>query len=406
MPHEEIGQDLRTLARRVVEDAPVDVLKGIVNFFSSSRIKESIGESLGSLPGGGAVGGGISATGAAARHLEGEGDEGTTGRPSATGAPSGPSPLERSIEALERRGEQLDEHRGEVQRVLAAAGVHPDQIRRILANPSHLDLVAANPKLAQEFARAYPASHVVPYYETARELGFPEPVGMQADPRENPELMKPGAVGTLTSPTGAKKLPNGVIIDPNTGTVHFPPNDPTVAGSPAWLQQATSWDQERVKKWRKELTKLGYLGSPKGGVDVAFIDALREYHTFRYVYGDGKPISKVSEEAKVAAEDFGGVLDKSVLRGEVRGWFQAAYGDDPSDDELEFWTDRLRSTSLRLARNRDWEPAEAASVARARQQERFLQSPEAQLFQEGREIEEENTKLRDSILSVAQMVGR
>lgn len=291
-----------------------------------------------------------------------------------------------------------------VRMLLEQAGVDPAQIKTILANPSHVEMIRsdATGRYVQALAQQFPATAVSVYDEAVAALGFTAPdfTGLTPDAAQ--------AIGAQkrTAPSGAIQYPGGVTVDPVNQQVYFPPTDRTIQGSPAWMAEVATWDKTKVTEWRERLAKAGYIDSKKGGVDVEFMDALNQYHQFRFLYGGGKPIDLKSPDGKkVTKKSFGGVLDKDVLATEVRTWFQQAYGDDPTDDEMEFFTDRLAESAVKIARRRDLSPGQAAGVAQAKVQEEFIKDPETQAFLEQEEDEEEYGELANSILSLAQITS-
>jgi hypothetical protein len=68
-----------------------------------------------------------------------------------------------------------------------------------------------------------------------------------------------------TNETGAVRFNNGVIADPDTQTVIYPPNDPAVVGSPAWLRKVQDeWSEDKVNAWRHRLREYGYDVAKRG----------------------------------------------------------------------------------------------------------------------------------------------
>lgn len=97
--------------------------------------------------------------------------------------------------------------------------------------------------------------------------------------------------------------------------------------------------------------------------------------------------------------------DPAVLRSEVREWYQGIYGTDPDPEEADYWAEKMSSKMMRQARRKGLDPTDAAAVARARTQEKFLADPEVQLLREQDEDEAVNTHLADSIVTMAQTIG-
>lgn len=290
-----------------------------------------------------------------------------------------------------------------VQLLLATAGVHKDKIKELIANPSIVAMIKANPDLARQLAQKFPSSYAISYEEVRIQAGLgpltPEQQFMSGGPDAMARniLTKEGR----TSPTGAIEYPGGVIVQDDQ--VFFPPTDASVAGSPAWMAQIPRWGEAKQQSWAKTLFDNGYLDSKNPNL-VQLTDALRAYHETRYLYGGGEPVN-IKEAQRVTKQDFGGLLDKAVLGTEVDTWFDQFYGEPPTEEEREFWTSRLATKSIQLARRRDLDPADAAAVAGARTHRRMSNTPEAQEFARQAHEEEENTGLRDSLLSIAQVIG-
>lgn len=290
---------------------------------------------------------------------------------------------------------------GEVIALLSAAGVDQAKIAEIQANPSLAAMIMANPDLIERLAQQFPAAYAIDYYQQRQAMGFSEatePVDLSL----NPEISAARRAGPVTSPTGAQEFPGGVVVDFASQTVAFPPNDPAIMGSPAWMAQIPSWDDAKKATWAKTLKQYGYIETQK--VDLkTFTDKLAEYHKDRYLYGGGQPVDLSAGKAGVTKADFGGILDPAVLDTEVIAYHKEIYGpdDDPSEEELKRGRDFLKRTALKLARN-GMDPADAAMVASARGQQRFLNDPTTQKWQE---LEETDTSLRDSFVNLFQVLS-
>lgn len=293
----------------------------------------------------------------------------------------------------------------EAVKLLVQAGMDQKSAEGMLAlSPGVGVNILENPAIATTLAENNPSEVKTAYdeYNTGfNPLGAPPP-GMSMAGFSMTE--KPPAGGFQTNEQGVIRYNNGVIYDPELGKPLFPPNDPEAIGSEAWLVAIqTAWDASKIQTWRKRLNEFGYDLPVKGDFDLTFKNALRDYHYNRYANG-GTPI-KLDQAGGITKRDFGGALDPAVLGGEVEAWFEEAYGDRPSEDEKKFWTDKLAQTAKRIARQQGLEPGAAVAVSHARTQEAFREDPEVQEFARQEEEEEENTELRDSLLSVAQIVG-
>lgn len=299
--------------------------------------------------------------------------------------------------------------------MMVLAGVSETKIAEVRANPSQVAFLQANPDLITRMAQQYPAGYAIDYFEarTQAGLGAQAEAGPQVGVSQqfgapelalNPELAaaRRGATGPAISPTGAQQFEGGVFV--YNGQVFFPPNDPNVMGSPAWMSQVPRWSDEQRQSWAKTLKQNGYIDSVKVDL-VTFTDALKLYHDNRFLYGGGQPVDISQGDKGVTKADFGGILDPAVLDTEVRSWYQEIFGtnDEPSEEELKRGRERLSKIAMRLAKNKDMVPADAASVASARVQERFLQSPETRKWQD---LEETDTSLHDSFVNLFQVLSQ
>jgi hypothetical protein len=203
-----------------------------------------------------------------------------------------------------------------------------------------------------------------------------------------------------TNETGALYFNNGAIANPESGEVFFPPNDPSVAGSPAWLRKIQDeWSQETINTWRQRLRQYGYDVAKEGGFDQVLRDQLAEYHRVRYVnYGKPLPYDQAADLG--LAEDV--VLpDKSSVHNAVRSHFQRVFGDEPTDEELDEWSGFVMKQARRLQRRKGYTADYAAMAAEERFIERFETDPQVQYVMEQ---EEENTELSDSLTAISQAI--
>lgn len=289
-----------------------------------------------------------------------------------------------------------------VQILLKQAGVRDTKIAELVANPSMVALIQSNPDLVNELAKKFPADYAINYYEQRTALGL----GMSPEEQftsGGPDAMARNIAtsGPTTSASGAIEYPGGVIVA--DGQVLFPPNDASVMGSPAWMATIPSWDEAKKEKWAETLNQMGYLDSKKVDL-VTFTDALASYHSNRYIYGGGKAVDLSAGSQGVKKADFGGLLDPAVLDTEVRSYHQEIFGpdDEPSEEELKRGRQFLSRTALRLARNKDMAPTDAAQVASARAQERFRADPATRKWQD---LEETDTGLHDSFVNLFQALS-
>jgi hypothetical protein len=313
---------------------------------------------------------------------------------------------ETAFERAVRLAKQTNINQSDINSVallLRNAGVEPTKVQQLLANPATVALIKANPNLVATYAKQFPANYVIEYEEARTQAGFGDPVEITFT-SGGPDAMARNLIEKTgrTSPTGAQEFPGGVIV--MNGQVFYPPTDASVAGSAAWMSQIPKWSQEKQQTWAKTLFQMGYLESKNANLKD-LTDALKTYHDTRYIYGGGEPVDLSSGDAGITRKDFGGILDDAVLASDIETWYEDLYGDRPEKEELSYWTEKFRTTALRTARKQNLAPADAAMVAQARTQQRFRDTPEAREFERQEDEMEENTRLRDGLLSAAQIIG-
>jgi hypothetical protein len=312
--------------------------------------------------------------------------------------------FEQRVEATRAEGgsSRLNDS-ADVSLLLHNADVSDLKIQEIQANPSNVALIKAHPELVERLAAQFPASYAISYYDQRSQMGFGDIAQADTLTSGGADALAHTAASqaTSTSPTGAIEYPGGVLVDPATGVITYPPNNPSLLGSPAWIASVPTWSESKMASWTQTLKQMGYIESKK--VDLkTFTDALREYHNNRYLYGGGKAVDLSQGQQGISRQDFGGILDPSVVDTEIRPWFQETYGDDPSDAELEGLRKVITKTAMRLARHKDMAPADAASVASARAQEKFLDDPATQKW---KDLQETDTSLHDSFVNLFQVLS-
>lgn len=200
--------------------------------------------------------------------------------------------------------------------------------------------------------------------------------------------------------TGRVLFDNGVVYDPATGQVSFPPGK-KVPGSEDWRREVIDWDKKRVQKWRSTLNNLGYGVAEKGGVDQPFIAALQRYHTDRYSnYGRIVPAESQVGRRQEARQ----AIDRVQLAVEAEGWVNQAYGREASESETEFWADKFMQKFLDLV-DKGVDPSQAAQGATTRVQKQITGTPEGVASQEQLETLEEKTTIRDHLFSIGQLAS-
>ena len=207
--------------------------------------------------------------------------------------------------------------------------------------------------------------------------------------------------------TGAIVRQDGVYVDPNadpTNGVYYDPNYDG-PGSYKWLNNAAKWGESKVQKWRNRLIGLGYQISDKGGFDETFRTALDLYHRNKYFYGKVIPLDNAQAlgEGKKAEQD--AAYDPVLRRQDVRAAFAEIGITDPTDQEIQPFMRLMRQT-MDNSMGRGKTPEHAALRAKEKFAETFTTDPIAQQFIAQQSEQEENTRLRDSLLSVAQITSR
>lgn len=220
---------------------------------------------------------------------------------------------------------------------------------------------------------------------------------------QNPELLKTGVVGAsyTSSPTGKIMFQNGVIADPNTRDVLFPTGE-AVPGSMMWLQEVQQkWGANEVKAWRRRLASQGYEVAESGGMAHDLLAALQQYHHNRYL-NFGKPLALRPADKR---QELKQQIDMFALKEEAKAWGEVPFGDSLTDDEADYFADRVIEVASRLMSKRGFSPEQAVAGAELRVQKEFTEMPSVSEALEHQEELEGSNKLRNSIVSVAQLGG-
>lgn len=286
--------------------------------------------------------------------------------------------------------------------LLSSVGVHPTKIEDLLKDPAGVqNILDGGTQFAEFLAEKYPAETKTLYGEMS--ATFPTGIGAPTDASLANFSTLPDKGGYERNAEGLIRYNNGVFFDPNSDQVVYDHSNPEQQGSLAWFEQAQdSWSDKKLETWRKRLNEFGHTVAEKGGWDKTFKDALSDFLLTKYK-NLGKPLP--TDQAGKDKAAWGGTLDPAVLRNEVRGWYETAFGDDPTDAELEFWSDKLERSAKRIATQQGLEPGQAVAVAHARQQEAFRTSPDVVAQREVNEDLEENQTLRSKFISLAQIAG-
>lgn len=213
-----------------------------------------------------------------------------------------------------------------------------------------------------------------------------------------------------TNPSnGAIVYRNGVIMDPQTGSVYYPP-DEKIAGSPVWMNKIrSSWSDGRIMEEKALLVKYGYL--PKGSQkhadwDLSFQNGLTAFYNSKYS-NYGKPV--VADTGAGGYAGPGGTGSTSTfsnlrqvhatIQSDIISQYHTLFQRDPSDAELAKWTSFVISQGNKLQRGANGLSAgSAATEAENRALHTWRQTPEFGYRQD----QEENTSLRDGIVGAVQ----
>lgn len=334
--------------------------------------------------------------------------------------------------------EAFAEKRQRVEESLLRFGADTSAMATYIANdPSIVDLIDSFPQLASVWAKRFPSGGRAPYGEALVAYGFSRDIDeeraletMQAG--DLPSLGVEGigrdissglsgdtgsSLAALAGPNfnergftegnnGAVRYRNGVIagIDPQTGEPFiFYPDDRKgrVEGSPMWLERVRrSWGPEKVKKWRKRLSQLGYSISEDGAWAGDIERALRQYHQDRYINkGEVIPVAP-TDTTRVDARD---ILGPATVRMSVREEYQRVMGRDPSDKELDEWQGFIYGTAKKLLAKGGGDVEGIRGETLSRFYESVEQDPGVQY---ATEAEEENTSVRDGLIATSQVFHR
>lgn len=218
----------------------------------------------------------------------------------------------------------------------------------------------------------------------------------------------------VESPTGKIMFRNGVIADPTSGEVFYPPTSGDaneIRGSEPWLfriQRDASkggWSEAEANKWRKKLIGWGYdlegRLAPGGGMALDLIAALRQYHQTTYL-NYGKPI-KMSPggTAKKAIKE---QVDMASIRADAASWYDMAELPPAAGAEKEFWADRVIDTAIKMVRG-GLPIASAVAKARSSALEQFTETPEVAESIEVSRAQETSNVLRSKMFTIGQLAG-
>ena len=163
------------------------------------------------------------------------------------------------------------------------------------------------------------------------------------------------------------------------------------------------WGQDKIDDWRKKLAAFGYQVDKEGPFADDLKTAVRDYHHNRYM-NYGKPIPLGGAGAEGEREKYGDVTSDVELEQFARGTAVQLIGSDASEDQVEFI--RQRSEHLLRKYLKKGKPGpNALGRATAEATEGFEALPETKLFTNQAADIEKNTALKDSLISVAQLIS-
>ncbi len=209
--------------------------------------------------------------------------------------------------------------------------------------------------------------------------------------------------------TGFQIFGNGTIVTPDSQVVFDPSQQ--APGSEQWVRAIQgNWTEEQVMEWRGRLVNMGYLDPAEKkvrGFNAPFLSALREYHQQRYVNGgNALPWSgdgKLGPNAGLPLFDYNDIA--AQVRNSVSAQLEQYYGNVPDEAEVRRWSQFvLREATDLQKRFRRKDVSSYSSAALGEAEERFIDDIR-QDTQPFREAIEENTSLRDSLRSAAQVAS-
>jgi hypothetical protein len=217
------------------------------------------------------------------------------------------------------------------------------------------------------------------------------------------EVQAPTHAGQYVQKGDAVIFRNGAVAFPETGQVVYP-LDGSVPGSRTWVSTAEkTWSEEQTLAWRQQLYQLGYSVTKKGGWDQPLIDATLEYYKQKYLnLGEVVPTGMGAGGASPTSQPVNPHRFVGAVQGEIFNQFRSVYGQDPSPDELQSWTQFVMRMSKKLQRGplaQRMSIGGAVSEAEARMGVKLYQSPEASFL---RNRQEENTSLHDALTTAIQ----
>jgi hypothetical protein len=154
-----------------------------------------------------------------------------------------------------------------------------------------------------------------------------------------------------------------------------------------------------VNQWRSQLREVGYDIQKSGPWDSTLNAATQDYYKNKYLNGGNVlPLAPGAPGAKPERPPAFDLHQMTAsIQNQVQQQFQSIYGQDPTDEELKSWTNRIIQIGMGLQHGGDatrMSPDAALSEAEARAARSIVNSPTgAAAIQHA----QENTTLHDAL---------
>jgi hypothetical protein len=204
---------------------------------------------------------------------------------------------------------------------------------------------------------------------------------------------------TTNRQSGAVYYRNGVIWDPTSNAIAFPPGDVSIQGSPGWINNArTKWTDSQILALKQKLAQFGYLtkAQAKSPVwDTSTDAAVTDYYTSKYQHF-GHPLVKDSAAGGAGASGFQNARAvQNTIKQNVLSQYQSVFGADaaPKPDELQSWVNFVINQANELQKSKSLAPGAAVGEAESMYSGRLTQAKQQSA---------ENTSLNDSLTTAIQ----
>lgn len=303
--------------------------------------------------------------------------------------------------------------------LLTTAGVDVDdpRVAQFIQNYGDKLLLPENSYLVSQLIEKYPSAPTTAYQAALQQSGFQGGFGaIEPEATAYTQAAKEGTSTTVSSArtkkfeeqpdTGWVRYSSGVLVDPETGQVHYDPTS-SAPGSLKWQREnVPNWSDEKIAEWKKRLAQYGYISKDQAktdGIDAVFLGALSSFHQNRYVNG-GKPVaSDLSALGAAGAASKPPLVDfedmKNQIRSDVTEQFRRVMGRDPSSGELASWSQFVIDRGMTMQkdfRHKDYGSPSTMAAAEATEAmvSRLENSPQAEFLGDAAQ---ENTAMRDAL---------